>query len=118
MFCPKCGKENPGDNKFCKECGAALINSSLPITPKYRNSPDAFYIGVGVVLLASAYFMPLVPMSGANRITLVEYISRCSNPIGKLLYGCSDAPMQWVLYIVWIVALFFIVLGLFNKTEA
>ncbi|MDQ3010312.1 MAG: zinc ribbon domain-containing protein, partial [Acidobacteriota bacterium] len=24
MFCPKCGKDNPGDNKFCRACGENL----------------------------------------------------------------------------------------------
>jgi uncharacterized membrane protein YvbJ len=24
MFCPKCGEENPDENKFCSKCGAAL----------------------------------------------------------------------------------------------
>jgi uncharacterized membrane protein YdbT with pleckstrin-like domain len=29
MLCQKCGKENPDNNKFCKECGAPLTNSSF-----------------------------------------------------------------------------------------
>jgi len=25
MKCPKCSKENPEDNKFCRQCGTGLI---------------------------------------------------------------------------------------------
>lgn len=33
MFCPKCGKENPDTNKFCRECGAALTSPSNTVQP-------------------------------------------------------------------------------------
>ncbi len=26
MFCPKCGTENPNDGRFCRVCGANLVN--------------------------------------------------------------------------------------------
>jgi TM2 domain-containing membrane protein YozV len=28
MFCPRCGKDNHDDNKFCKECGERLLEQT------------------------------------------------------------------------------------------
>lgn len=32
MFCPKCGKQNPDDGKFCRGCGTDLGNVSSALT--------------------------------------------------------------------------------------
>ena len=32
MFCPKCGKQNPEDGKFCRSCGTDLGNVSSALT--------------------------------------------------------------------------------------
>lgn len=31
MRCPRCGNENPGNNRFCGMCGATLLSSSPPV---------------------------------------------------------------------------------------
>lgn len=36
MYCPKCGKENAGDGKFCSACGAPLTRK---IAPKMQDPP-------------------------------------------------------------------------------
>ena len=32
MYCKECGFKNEEDSKFCQECGAKLINSSVLVT--------------------------------------------------------------------------------------
>lgn len=34
MFCPKCGKKNPDDGKFCRACGTDLGNVSAALSGK------------------------------------------------------------------------------------
>ena len=38
ISCPKCGVENPGSNKFCGDCGTALI-ADIGTTPKTERPP-------------------------------------------------------------------------------
>jgi hypothetical protein len=43
MFCPKCGKQNPEDGKFCRGCGTDLGNVSNALTgqlPQARQLVD------------------------------------------------------------------------------
>jgi hypothetical protein len=117
MFCPKCGTENPDDNKHCKECGAALINSSLPTNPKNQYSPDPFLIGAGAVILVTMYFMPIVPISGNSTITLAHSVSLCGDPFSAMLYGCSKSSLSWIFYGGWVLAIICIVIGLFDQSE-
>ena len=39
MYCPKCGKENPEDARFCMHCGADLSRHNVEISPKIVVSP-------------------------------------------------------------------------------
>src|SRR5882757_7741163 len=44
MFCPKCGKENRDDSKFCKNCGANLPGARQGPQPKvYPPAADSAY---------------------------------------------------------------------------
>jgi hypothetical protein len=112
MFCQKCGKENPDDNKFCKECGVPLVRIVLPSTTTYRYSPEPVSIIVGFVIIASIYFLPIIPTYANNNITLAEYMSLCSS-----LMGCSMTPSLWF-YAGWLAAIFFIIIGLLNKKKS
>jgi adenine-specific DNA methylase len=40
MYCPKCGKENPEDAKFCMHCGVDLREYKVEISPKIDVSPN------------------------------------------------------------------------------
>lgn len=47
MYCPNCGKENPGDYRFCMDCGAELIDNQ-----DFENeSPIAGFVRVLKVLV-------------------------------------------------------------------
>lgn len=119
MFCPKCGKENPDTNQFCVGCGVNLTYSSIPPPPqsqKYRSSPDVFGIFFGLAILFSMYMLPIVP-KGKYSVTLADLAYMCSNPLSQAMYGCSETGSVYVLYGGWIVALFFIIAGLFHKVE-
>jgi hypothetical protein len=120
MFCPKCGTSNPDANKHCNGCGAPLTDFSLPqppaTPPRYRSSPDAFGIGFGLVILATMYLLPIVPKSDYS-VTLAEYAFMCGSPLNKVVYGCSNSSVSLVFYGGWIVAIFFLISGLFNKTK-
>lgn len=39
MYCPKCGKENAGDGKFCSACGAPLLQKSMENVQSNRTKP-------------------------------------------------------------------------------
>jgi len=39
MYCPKCGKENLEDAKFCMHCGADLSEYKVEVAPKIEVSP-------------------------------------------------------------------------------
>ncbi|KAF5435423.1 zinc-ribbon domain-containing protein [Candidatus Methanophagaceae archaeon] len=41
MYCPKCGKENPEDARFCMDCGADLGGYRVVISPKISVSAKA-----------------------------------------------------------------------------
>lgn len=39
MYCPKCGKENPNDGRFCRKCGIKL--SGMPVQTRGGFDPDS-----------------------------------------------------------------------------
>ena len=39
MYCPKCGKKNPEDARFCMHCGADLSEYKVEVAPKIEVSP-------------------------------------------------------------------------------
>jgi len=39
MYCPKCGKENPEDARFCMYCGADLSGYKVEISPRIEVKP-------------------------------------------------------------------------------
>ncbi len=56
MFCTKCGKENEGNNTFCKFCGAP-IGGAAPVVPPQAapgkpGKSKALILGVGAGVLA------------------------------------------------------------------
>ena len=41
MFCPKCGKENSDDAKFCQECGFEIEGIIKPVSSDIQESADS-----------------------------------------------------------------------------
>ncbi len=40
MQCPKCKSHNPGDSKFCKECGTQItVSEQIPVQTKTIEAP-------------------------------------------------------------------------------
>lgn len=86
-------------------------------TTTYRYSPNGLWIGLGLLILASLYLMPIhVVISGYGTMTVAKYVSICNMPVGELKYQCSEL-MSWILYGGWILSLVLIVSGLFRKVE-
>lgn len=83
MFCPKCGKEVPGDPEFCTHCGARL-KEQADTSPKSRlattllcilpawcgiNGIHRFYLGkIGTGILM------LITFGGLGIWTLIDFI--------------------------------------------
>lgn len=41
MRCPRCGNDNPGDNRYCGMCGATLLEPQPAATQAQRSTPGA-----------------------------------------------------------------------------
>ena len=118
MFCPQCGLKNKDEANYCAECGSRIRPMQIAEPSKnatYQYNPNPWMIGFGFIIIASLYLMPIIPI-GNTTITLGKYFSICNNPLGNLVYGCSNSVTFIVFYIGWILAVLFIVGGLFNKT--
>ncbi len=112
MYCQKCGKENPDDHKFCKDCGAPLYPTELSPKSTYRYSPEPTFIITAFAIILAMYILPVIPSPLYGSITLAKYQSQCSD-----FFECSGTVAMWF-YAGWLLAVFLLTLGLTNKTNA
>lgn len=112
MFCPKCGKENPNDAKFCSSCGYSLT----PFQPKEEGASPQQSAQTGVRFSGSAATQR--PREKKNTVALVfGIIGAIFAFVGGLLWAscadminCSDAMPETDG--MWIFTLLFVVLGI------
>jgi len=118
MFCRKCGKENADDSNHCYGCGTALY----PPVEIYHFSPDPVGTGLGIVLIAGLYLLPIIPLTSLDSsvsvvtsgwITLDQYLSLHDSP--PLLYGGSLG--RWIVSLLWLAGLSIILISLCRRVK-
>ena len=111
MFCPKCGKENPNDAKFCSSCGCSLT----PFQPKEEGASLQQTAQTGVRFSSTATQRP---REKKNTVALVfGIIGAICAFLGGLfwascvdLINCSEAASETDG--MWLYSVFFVVLGI------
>jgi len=118
MFCRKCGKENADDSKHCTECGTALY----PSVGISHFSPDPVGTGLGIVLIAGLYLLPIIPLTSLDSsvsvvtsgwITLDQYLALHDSL--PLFYGGS--PGRWIVSLLWLAGLSIILISLCRRVK-
>ena len=58
MFCPKCGKQNSDDTKFCNNCGTSIeiLAGAKHITPTVGEIGDSMTFGKSISTCFSKFF--------------------------------------------------------------
>lgn len=62
MFCTRCGKQNPGNNKFCSACGAILRAVTTSSDQDIAPHPGKNFVVVGVLLLLGISLIIVIPL--------------------------------------------------------
>lgn len=114
MFCPKCGKENPNDARFCSACGYALT----PFQQREEGAPSQQQPSQPIMHFPGAAAAPQRPREKKNTIALVfGILGAVLAFLGGLLWAscadminCSDALPE--MDGVWLYTMFFVVLGI------
>lgn len=96
MYCRKCGKENPNEASFCRECGAALDRQSIKPKEVVQSidSEDAsitinwfvvaLLFGIGLIIVSTAF------MGSDSDLSIYLFVT------GYLLYGGSLMTRDYV----------------------
>jgi hypothetical protein len=111
----ECAPKQPAET--WADSGTPAIATSAPPVPASYYSPDPLAIGIGIVIILAMYLLPVIPFSFMGHFTLAQYVSACNRPFHTMLYGCTHSPLAWFFYAGWIVAVFCIMIGLFNRTR-
>ena len=62
MYCPKCGKENDKDWKFCKWCGSPLTDAPA-VSPSPKNKMLFKFI-LAVIVVSASFALTIILLSG------------------------------------------------------
>jgi len=94
MFCGKCGTNNPDTNKFCKNCGRALIrlqssdvsSPAAPVpVPAYPTAPPGYYAPTQPVQLSAG--IPAVAKPSSNKgLFLLDIMSILAGAVSWFLF--------------------------------
>lgn len=66
MYCTRCGKHNPGTNKFCSGCGGLLRNPTASVAPRLNYGLIA---GIGAGTLVVVVGLAVVFLSSTTSTT-------------------------------------------------
>ena len=113
MFCPDCGRDNPGEARFCSACGAALEVSSLaePVGPEAAVAPMEYagfwirfaawiidtvivWLGIGVLSALSrfgAFYTASLPVLLLGPLYFVLLTGLRGQTLGKMAVGVRVA---------------------------
>ena len=73
MKCPKCGKENDNNAKFCQKCGNSLIQTSTPQNQSFFKANKVLIIAIAVILCVCAAVGAFVYMNMNSGPQLYDY---------------------------------------------
>ena len=94
MYCPKCGKENPEDAKFCMHCGADLSGYKVEILPKISVTAKA---EGGVALKWKQKPYKHVEIKGYGKLPVYrKFVYLEEKPFCPLCgnYGCVECMLE------------------------
>jgi|GEM_PF-1798993 len=74
MFCPKCGKDNPAENRFCIGCGGPMAPQPVTVAPAPRATGGnktamillAVVVIIVVVVIAALFLTGMIGGGGAS----------------------------------------------------
>lgn len=135
-FCHECGAQLFEENaKFCSICGAKTVKDKestqiLPESRKHGNleqyepeeeeeeetNPHSQFMGIvsiimGIGAILFIYIKPVVSVAGLS-LTIADIHSYCSTNLVQLVSGNACSQYSGLFYILWILAIIFIVLGI------
>lgn len=88
MLCPKCGKENPEQMKFCSQCGTPINNDGKSYSSE-KDRDDAFN---------NAYSSGFNPMFDfGNHVTMNDDVTR--SKIYSYFYGANTVFQQFIMIV-------------------
>jgi hypothetical protein len=92
MFCPKCGKEQLGEVRYCGSCGAELaLPGSSPAVMASTKSATGFVIASVICAAISLLFVP--PLFGVGGIMLGYFAFRRNRTAGIVCMAISGVCM-------------------------
>jgi hypothetical protein len=74
--------------------------------------PEPIGIGIGLFVIVTMYFLPLIPV-GDHTVSLSRFIDLCASPV----YSCSGSLVPYIFYLLWVVAIFFILASLYRDEK-
>ena len=92
MYCSKCGKENPDDNRFCEFCGAEMIDSGEKAALFHNKKRKGIFIAAvsGLIIFAIIVSLALFFSSG-NKAEYNAKIDEADRYMEELDYDRAEA---------------------------
>lgn len=93
MFCRKCGAQISGNEKFCPQCGAAVVNiqqtpGTRPQTGYTASEKKPPYLAIGLIVIIAVILIIVAKMlffSNSYETTIKKFMTSVETQDGKLL---------------------------------